>query len=78
MPLVRYAGELKLDVPRFTKELDAHKHRPKVLADREEGNKASIQGTPALFVGGHELLLDRTLEDIKDRTDFDDAAACSP
>ena len=76
--LLRYAGDLKLDVARFTKELDSHKYKAKVLADREEGNKANIQGTPAIFVGGHELKLDRTLEDIKDRTDYDDAAACSP
>ena len=76
--LLRYASDLKLDVARFTKELDGHKYKAKVLADREEGNKAGIQGTPAIFVGGHELKLDRTLDDIKDRTDYDDAAACSP
>lgn len=76
--LIRNAADLKLDVARFTKELDAHKYKAKVLADREEGNKANIQGTPAIFIGGHELLLDRTFDDIKDRSDYDDAATCSP
>lgn len=69
--LVKYAKELKLDVKRFTKELDEHKYKAKVLADKEEGSKAGVQGTPAFFVNGRELKLERTLDNFKDRSDYE-------
>lgn len=72
--LVRYATELKLDVARFKKELDDHKYRAKVMADREEGSKAQLQGTPAFFLNGRELRIDRTTDNFKDRLEFEQAA----
>lgn len=72
--LVRYAAELKLDVKRFTKELDERKYKAKVMADRDEGTKAGLQGTPAFFLNGKELRIDRTVENFRDRAEFDQAS----
>ena len=69
--LIKYATQLKLDVKRFTKELDAHTYRPKVMADKEEATKAGVQGTPAFFINGREFKLERTLENFKDRAEYD-------
>lgn len=72
--LIRYAEQLKLDVKRFTKELDERKYKAKVMADREEGTKAGLQGTPGFFLNGRELRLERTLDNFKDRIEFEQAA----
>jgi protein-disulfide isomerase len=69
--LVKYATALKLDVKRFTKELDEHKYRPKVMADKEEGTKAGVQGTPAIFINGKEFKLERTVDNFKDRAEYE-------
>lgn len=69
--LIKYAGQLKLDVARFTKELDEHKHRAKVLADKEEGTKAGVDGTPAFFMNGRMVKLDRSIDTWRDRIDYE-------
>ena len=75
--LIRYAKEAKLDISRFTKELDDHKYRNAVLADRDQGNRANIQGTPAIYVNGYEFKLERSVENVKDRADYDQQNACT-
>jgi protein-disulfide isomerase len=69
--LIGYAKQLGLDVARFTKELDAHTHRAKVIADKEEGGKAGVDATPAIFINGHKYTLERQLEMFKDRAEFE-------
>lgn len=69
--LLNYAQTLKLDVARFQKDLDSHKHRAKVLADFAEGEKAGVNGTPALFINGRPFKLERTLSNLQDKIDFD-------
>lgn len=70
--LLKFAKELKLDVARFQKELDEHKYKAKVMADKEEGNKAGVEGTPAIFVNGREMRgMERTPENFRDRVDFE-------
>jgi protein-disulfide isomerase len=68
---LRFAKELKLDLKRFTKELDEHTYRAKVMADRDEGMKAGLQGTPGLFINGHELKLDHTVDNFRDRAEYE-------
>ncbi len=75
--LIRYAKDSKLDVGRFTKELDEHKYKATVLQERDEGNRAGIQGTPAIYVNGRELKLERTVEALKDRADYDNESECT-
>ena len=46
--LIAKAKQLNLDVPRFTKDLDSHRFKPLVDADRQEGNRLGVDGTPFL------------------------------
>ncbi len=46
------AGELKLDVTKFTTCLDSGEMAPRVAQDTASGNDAGVSGTPATFVNG--------------------------
>jgi formate-nitrite transporter family protein len=50
--LVRYAGELGLDVARFESDLRSGRMAEPVQADREEGVALGVSGTPAFFIEG--------------------------
>jgi predicted DsbA family dithiol-disulfide isomerase len=50
--LRRHAARLKLDVPRFERELQEHSHRRRVLEDFESGLQSGVNGTPTFFVNG--------------------------
>ena len=53
--LIAKAMQLELDVPRFTKDLDGHRFKPVVEADRQEGNRLGVAGTPFFFINGHAV-----------------------
>jgi protein-disulfide isomerase len=53
--LIAKAKQLKLDVPRFTKDLDTHRFRAAVEADRQEGDRLGVDGTPFFFINGHGI-----------------------
>jgi protein-disulfide isomerase len=48
--LLSYAGELELDVARFSDELDAGVHRPRIERDIQSGLERNIQSTPTFFI----------------------------
>jgi protein-disulfide isomerase len=50
--LKRTAAELKLDLERFNRCLDAGKYEKRVDADLDAGRKAGVEGTPTIFVNG--------------------------
>lgn len=50
--LRRHAARLRLDVPRFERELGDHVHRRRVLEDFESGLQSGVNGTPTFFVNG--------------------------
>lgn len=50
--LQRYAEEIGLDVERFRAEMAARTHLERVRADRAEGERLGIQGTPGFLVDG--------------------------
>ena len=50
--LLLYAKSLKLDLDRFRRDLDSERTRQLIEADRVEGEKLGIQGTPAFFING--------------------------
>jgi protein-disulfide isomerase/plastocyanin len=52
---VKWAGELGLDVDRFTKCLDSNTHAAEVSKDLADGTAAGVTGTPAFFVNGRLL-----------------------
>jgi protein-disulfide isomerase len=63
--LIRYAGELNLDLKKFTSDLDSMKH--KTLID-EDGNLAvamDLYNTPTFFINGRKVIGNRPYEYLK-------------
>jgi protein-disulfide isomerase len=50
--LLEYARRLDLDVQRFARELESHRHLSKVRRDFMEGVRSGVNGTPTFFIGG--------------------------
>src|SRR2546428_2270134 len=50
--LLAYAGELRLDVARVARELEAQTHRARVHGDFISGVRSGVSGTPMFFVNG--------------------------
>jgi protein-disulfide isomerase len=50
--LVRYAGELGLDVERFHDDLKRHVHETRVAQDVESADLSGVSGTPTFFING--------------------------
>ena len=50
--LVRYAGDLGLDVDRFHNDLKRHAHQARVAQDVESADISGAAGTPTFFVNG--------------------------
>jgi protein-disulfide isomerase len=59
----RYARELKLDMPRFEKDLVDLDDRKAIDADKAEATALGITGTPGFFVNGHFLSGAKPFED---------------
>jgi protein-disulfide isomerase len=63
--LIRYAGELKLDVKKFTSDLDSMKHKKLI---EEDGNLAvamDLYNTPTFFINGRKVIGNRPYEYLK-------------
>lgn len=52
--LLKYAQGLKLDMARFTKDLDSDRIKKLVEAEKAEGDRMHVTGTPTFFIGGKE------------------------
>jgi Na+/H+ antiporter NhaA len=50
--LIRYAGELGLNVERFTRDLRQHAGQAKIAADVDSADLSGVSGTPTFFVNG--------------------------
>jgi predicted DsbA family dithiol-disulfide isomerase len=50
--LVKYAGELSLDVERVRRELGSDGYARRVRDDQESGLKSGISGTPTFYIDG--------------------------
>lgn len=53
--LMSYAQTIGLDMGKFRASYDAKKGEASVEADRKDGDKIGIKGTPAIFVSGREV-----------------------
>ena len=51
--LIGYAGELGLDVERFTDDLRRHAVAGRVAEDVDSADLSGVSGTPTFFVNGH-------------------------
>jgi len=49
--LTTYAGNIKIDVPKFKSCLDSDKYKAQIDKDIAEGGVAGIQGTPSFVIG---------------------------
>jgi protein-disulfide isomerase len=50
--LIRYAGELGLDVDRFTDDLAEHAGAARVAEDVDGADLSNVSGTPTFFING--------------------------
>jgi protein-disulfide isomerase len=73
--LIGYARELKLDVDRFTKDLDAMRHKKEIDRDLKLGETLDLYTTPTIFVNGVKLIGDRPFEAYKEVIDGELKAA---
>jgi protein-disulfide isomerase len=63
--LIRYAGELNLDLKKFTSDLDSMKHKKLI---EEDGNLAvamDLYNTPTFFINGRKVIGNRSYEYLK-------------
>ena len=63
--LISYAGELGLDVKKFTTDLDKMSHRKEIDRDLELAKKLDLYNTPAFFINGLKVLGNRPYESFK-------------
>ena len=73
--LIGYAGELGLDVPRFTAELDRETYLPRVRQDVALAEKLDIYQTPTFIINGRKLVGERPLATFKEMIDEEMAKA---
>lgn len=52
---IQYARDLKLDVDRFTRDMDSPAVDARVTADYDRGSALGVTGTPTLFMNGRQL-----------------------
>ena len=62
--LLRYAESLKLDMARFQKDLDSDAIKKRIEADKAEGVKLGVRGTPTFFINGKKYTGTRTYEQL--------------
>lgn len=60
--LIGYAQQLKLDVPRFSRELDGQQHLPRVDRDVELARQLDLYQTPTFVINGRLLVGERPIE----------------
>ena len=63
--LIRYAGELKLDVKRFSSDLDSMKHRNLIKMDEDLAVALDLYNTPTFFINGRKIIGNRPYEYLK-------------
>ena len=81
--LFEYAQHLRLDMPRFTAEMDDEIFLQRVRAHQRNGVASGVRGTPTFFVNGHlvevsywlYVLLDAVDAALKDATHRSNASS---
>jgi len=62
--LLRFAESLKLDMVLFQKDLDSDAIKKRIEADKAEGVKLGVTGTPTFFINGKKYTGARTYEQL--------------
>jgi len=63
--LLRYAGQLGLNMERFRRDLDSDQARQAIGQDKAEGTRLGVNGTPTLFIGGKEYSGAKSYDELK-------------
>src|SRR4051812_31497760 len=63
--LLRGAEKLHLDMKRFRKDLDSDTVKKKIEADKTEGEKMQVSGTPFYFINGKPYSGTKSLDELK-------------
>jgi protein-disulfide isomerase len=63
--LIARAEHLKLDMPRFVRDLDGQRFKAVIESDRKEGGRLGVDGTPYFFINGHAISGAVSLPDFK-------------
>ena len=63
--LIRYAGELGLDIKRFTTDLDTMKHKKLIEKDENLAVAMDLYNTPTFFINGRKVIGNRPYEYLK-------------
>ncbi len=53
--IMMYANTIKLDISKFTRDLESKTIEDKILAEYKEGISLGVQGTPTFFLNGKKL-----------------------
>jgi protein-disulfide isomerase len=73
--LIGIAKKIRLDLPRFTRDLDTMRHREEIDRDAKLAEGLDVLNTPTIFVNGVKLLGDRPFEEYKSVIDRELKAA---
>ncbi len=60
--LIAYAGELGLNIKRFSRDLDAMKHKELIEKDKELAVSLDLYNTPTFFINGRKVIGNRPYE----------------
>ncbi len=60
--LIRYAGELNLDIKKFSSDLDTMKHRALIKEDEDLAVAMDLYNTPTFFINGRKVIGNRPYE----------------
>jgi protein-disulfide isomerase len=63
--LIRYAGEIGLDIKRFTDDLDSMKHKKLIEQDENLAVSMDLYNTPTFFINGRKVIGNRPYEYFK-------------
>jgi protein-disulfide isomerase len=63
--LIRYAGEVGLDVKKFTESLDSMKHLKIIERDKKLAVDMDLYNTPTFFINGRKVVGNRPYEYFK-------------
>jgi protein-disulfide isomerase len=63
--LIRYAGELGLDIQKFTESIDGKKHAAEIERDKGLAVKMDLYNTPTFFINGRKVIGERPFDYFK-------------
>jgi len=63
--LIRYAGEIGLDIKKFTSDLDSMKHKALIEKDEKLAVAMDLYNTPTFFINGRKVIGNRPYEYLK-------------